>query len=347
MPASIVHMLIAREVRNRFRTGASLSGLPFPVDDPAYETCMNLGALGPDLPYYESVARGLKNLLLRQSDKPMGVDQWSYQMHSKAPNLFPLKMIEIIWKESSIEKEEWDEEDHRKFAFVCGYLTHMAADQIVHPVVNLIAGPYYKRGDAREKHRECEIFQDVFAYRRMVGDPDFRAGGFNQWCDISPGLGANAQVWLRYLLQKAFVEAHAVMPAEEEIEDWVDGLLTMLRLIDNVGPYVKAYEALARDGREKKRDNIDLVPPKDASEEKRAMCDEIVGNRRYVDFFEDAVELACVYVRAAMRIYDLDELDDDGRRRFTDVVSGADLSAPLAKDILEGARRALEAGGPR
>lgn len=341
MPASIVHMLIAREVLKRFRRGASADGLPFPADDPAYETTMNLGALGPDLPYYESMARGLKNLLLRQSDKPMGVDQWSYQMHSKAPNVFPLKMIEIIWKESSIEKAEWDEEDHRKFAFVCGYLTHMAADQIIHPVVNLIAGPYYKRGDAREKHRECEVFQDVFAFGQIYRDADFRAGGFNQWCDISPGLGANAQVWLRYLLQKAFVEAHAVMPAEDEIEDWVDGLLTMLRLIDNVGPYVKAYEALAKDSRAKEREYIDLAPPRDASEEKRAMYEEIVGKRRYMDFFEEAVELGCVYVKAALGVYDLDELDDHGRKRFTDVVSSADLSAPLEKDILRDARRAL------
>jgi hypothetical protein len=87
----------------------------------------------------------------------------------------------IIWKESSIEKNDWDEEDHRKFAFVCGYLTQVAADQIIHPVVNLIAGPYYKRWDARAKHRECEVYQDMFAFGEMVRDRDFRDGGFTAW----------------------------------------------------------------------------------------------------------------------------------------------------------------------
>ncbi len=246
-------------------------------------------------------------------------------------------MIEIIWKESSIEKKDWDEEDHRKFAFICGYLTHMAADQVIHPVVNLIAGPYYKRGDARKKHRECEIYQDVFAFREISKERDFRTGGFNSWCDIAPGSGDNAPVWLRYLLQKAFVEAHAVMPAGESIENWIDGILMILRLISRIGPYVTAYEALKDAGSEKKKVYIDLVPPGDSPDDLRAVCEAVIGRKRYMDYFREAVDLACVYVKAAMRIYDLDELADEDRARFKAVVRNADLSAPLERNLLSAA----------
>lgn len=341
MPASIVHILVAREVRRRIRFEPSLGCRSFLANLPEYETCMNLGALGPDLPYFASRLRGLFNLFFERSDKPMGVDQWSYQMHSKEPNVFPLKMIEIIWKESSIEKEEWDEEDHRKFAFVCGYLTHMAADQVIHPVVNLIAGPYYKRGDARRKHRECEVYQDVFAFGEIVKDRDFLSGGFNSWCDIAPESSHNAPVWLRYLLQKAFVEAHAVMPAGKSIENWIDGTLMVLRLIARFGPYVTAYHALKDPDSEKRKEYIDLVPPGDSPEDLLSMCREVIGRKRYMDFFREAVDLACVYVKAALRIYDLDELGDEDRAKFKAVVRNADLTAPLEGNLLSSALAAL------
>lgn len=341
MPASLVHMLVAREVRNRIRDDSSLGCRSFLANLAQYETCMNLGALGPDLPYFAGRFKGLFNLFFERSDKPMGVDQWSYQMHSKDPNVFPLKMIEIIWKESTIEKEDWDEEDHRKFAFVCGYLTHMAADQVIHPVVNLIAGPYYKRGDARKKHRECEVYQDVFAFSEIVKDRDFRDGGFNSWCDIAPASRHNAPVWLRYLLQKSFVEAHAVTPAGGRIENWIDGILMILRLIGRFGPYVTAYNALKDPHNEKRREYIDLVPPTDSSEEKHAMCREVFGRKRYMEFFRDAVDLACAYVTAALRIYDLDSLSDADREMFRDVVRNADLSAPLERDLLSSALAGL------
>ncbi|MGD0662479.1 MAG: zinc dependent phospholipase C family protein [Syntrophorhabdales bacterium] len=148
MPAGIVHMLVSRAVREGLSQGSE-ADKEFANILEKYANCMELGSLGPDLPYYESMIKGAMDMILKRSDKPMGVDQWSYQLHSKDPNVFPLKMIEITWKETALEKDEWDEDDHKKFAFICGYLTHVAADQIVHPIVNLIAGPYYKRGECR------------------------------------------------------------------------------------------------------------------------------------------------------------------------------------------------------
>jgi hypothetical protein len=334
-------MLVSRLARNRLSQVSQTREFAAEVLDKNHQY-MELGSLGPDLPYYESMVKGAMDLLLKRSDKPMGVDQWSYQMHSKDPNVFPLKMLEITWKETAIDVQAWDDEDRRKFAFACGYLTHMAADQIIHPLVNLIAGPYYKRGDAREKHRECEIWQDVFMFKSLratLGVSSFEDEKFASWCDLNTGFGANAPIPLRYLIQKAFVETHAVMPAEESIEDWVDGMLTVLRAISSIGPYQNAIKGMTS-GSSLYKEYIEFALPAKASDDTRTAYKRLAGHD-YTYLFERAVELATIYVRAAHFLYESDEIDDDLRRDLLSVVRNADLSAPLEKGILDSAKGAL------
>lgn len=46
-------------------------------------------------------------------------------------------------------------------SWLCGYVTHLLADSIIHPVVNAIVGPYlFNSGE----HRHCEMIQDVFIF---------------------------------------------------------------------------------------------------------------------------------------------------------------------------------------
>lgn len=349
MPSSIAHMLISRSVREELKKDKDPGMKKFAEEVLGKNgVFMELGALGPDLPYYESMAKGVLNLIFDKSDKPMGVDQWSYQLHAKDPNVFPLKMIEITWKETAMEKEDWEEDDFMKFAFICGFLTHMAADQIIHPVVSLLAGPYYKRGKAREKHRECEVYQDVFIYNELkerFGLKGFRREAFNEWCDIMPGLNLslsgsdNTPVWFRYLVQKSFIEAHAVAPSEDAIENWADGILIFLRSINNFGPFNQANSEFP-DG-EKFREYIKFetdITEQDFLRLKSAL----IGTKTYTDFFQDAVMLASVYVKAAWKIFESNLLDDAIREKFKSVVFNADLSSPLENNILKKAEAALE-----
>jgi hypothetical protein len=341
MPASIAHMLISRSVRTQLTEDSTVSKQFVEILN-SHATCMELGSLGPDLPYYESMMKGALDIILKRSDKPMGVDQWSYQLHSKDPNLFPLKMIEITWKETALEKEEWDEDDHGKFAFICGYLTHVAADQIIHPIVNLIAGPYYKRGDSREKHRDCEVHQDVFLFNNRFPDADLTTTKFNTWCDIASGFESNAPIWLRYLLQKSFVEAHAVMPPENSIENWIDGILTVLRVMDTFGPYTAAYKALKAGDMSGFEEYINFKRTSDSSKELTDTYSRMIGNYTYLDFFQKATDLAKIYVKAAHKIYQAEAIDDGVRKNFLGVVRNADLSAPLEDDISNKAQKALD-----
>lgn len=112
MPASIAHMLISKIVRKELQKELDTEFVSNVLNK--HEKYMELGSIGPDLPYYESMTKGAIDLLLKRSDKPMGIDQWSYQLHSKDPNVFPLKMIEITWKETDMEKDDREEDDFRE-----------------------------------------------------------------------------------------------------------------------------------------------------------------------------------------------------------------------------------------
>lgn len=165
------------------------------------------------------------------------------------------------------------------------------------------------------------MYQDVYRFDLNPPKQDLSEARLNEWCDLAPGFQDNAPIWLRYLLQKAFVEAHAVMPSEENIEDWLDGILTILRLVDNFGPYIKAYSALKAGV--------------------QAKFQEYVRGPQYDDYFQKAVELATIYVKAAYKIYSSEEIDDRIWHRFLSVVRNADLGAPLEQDVFEQARTAL------
>lgn len=324
MSASIAHMLISRRVREKLMKEGSYAEFCKVLEK--NKNYMELGSLGPDLPYYESMVKAGFNLLLDRSDKPMGVDQWSYQLHSKTPNIFPLKLIEIAWREANPEIDEWEEDDQQKFAFTCGFLTHIAVDQIIHPLVNKVAGPYYKGGDHREVHRECEVYQDVVSYRKVSNGNSLLDEKPNLWCDLNPGWGGNTPVWFRYFFQKAFVEAHAIMPSEENIEDWVDGILFTLRGLNNFGPYVKADRDFSNNG-------------EGSDSYKRFYRDP-----GYESFFQKAIDLSLIYVKTVFALYDIDHLSEDERSFFREVVQDADLSAPLQKDIYESAKKRFDQG---
>ncbi|WP_192499441.1 zinc dependent phospholipase C family protein [Skermanella pratensis] len=68
-----------------------------------------------------------------------------------------------------------------KFAFVCGFLTHMALDIVFHPWVYAVTGQYYdpdpvRRTDSQMRHRMVESWLDLLMLGRQgTGLADFEA----------------------------------------------------------------------------------------------------------------------------------------------------------------------------
>lgn len=344
MPANIAHMLIAHKALQKLKTkgAAELTEFAEMLDDTSkarnYKAYVNLGSIGPDLYYYRSMASSLKDMLVEGFVQAIGVTPWSYHLHSNRPNEFPLKLAEIMFSDMVREngKVKLDDDDIRKLAYIAGHLTHIAADQIIHPVVNTIAGPYYRQGTNRTKHRECEVFQDYFLYEEVYrleeksgAKYDFFKQDFRGWADCVRGLTTrNVELWFRYFLQRGFVETYGAGPSEDDIEDSVDNLLLTLRVCKKFGPYKKA----AKDYKKNK--------------ENSEMYQHYIKNVDYIKSYRLAVELAVIYLIALYEVYFvLKEGRDFTKRhkqRFLRIVSGADLSCPLEQNIFEKASGALK-----
>ena len=343
MPANVTHMLIAHKALQTLKAKGVDEFAEFAsmLDDTSrsknYKAYVNLGSMGPDLYYYAKLSSSIKDMLKEGFVQAKGVTPWTYHLHSYRPNEFPLKLIEIIFSDAVREKGDvkLDDDDIKKLAYIAGHLTHIAADQIIHPVVNSVAGPYYRRGQNRKKHRECEVFQDYFLYEEVYrleakrgAKYDFFRQDFRKWADCVRGLTTtNAEDWFRYFLQRGFVETYGACPSEEEIENSVDNLLLTLRACKQVGPYKKAAEDYDKNGQES------------------GMYIEYIKDVDYLKYYRLAVELAVIYLIALYEVYFIlkqgNDFADKHKKRFLSIVTDADLSCPLKHKIFEKACAAL------
>jgi hypothetical protein len=343
MPANITHMLIAHKALQKLKTKGIDEFTEFAEEldkdsrKENYKSYVNLGSLGPDLYYYSRLSSSVKDMLKEGFVQAKGVTPWSYHLHSHRPNKFPLKLVEIIFSDVIRKKGKVNlyEDDKRKLAYIAGHLTHIAADQIIHPVVNRVAGPYYREGKNRKKHRECEVFQDYFLYEEIYrleqksgSKYNFLKQDFHKWTDCIKGATTrNSEEWFRYFLQRGFVETYSNCPTEDEIENSVDNLLLTLRACQKFGPYKKADKEYQKN--------------KDGS----AMCKEYIKDVSYIQYYRLAVELAVIYLIALYEVYFVlkegKDFTDSHKKRFLSIVSDADLSCPLKQKIFEKARAAL------
>ena len=344
MPANVAHMLIAHKALKNLQEGKDkkLAGFARTLDNASgserYQAYMNLGSLGPDLYYYTSLAKGIKDILIDGYFQAKAVTPWAYHLHSNQPNVFVLKLIEIVFSDvvRQGKRVKLDVDDFRKLAYIAGHLSHIAADQIIHPLVNRIAGPYYKDGKNRKTHREAEVYQDYFLYQEVYRLEDksgaryeFFKQNFRRWADCVRGATLeNTKDWFRYFLQRGFIETYGTAPTEDEIENAVDGLLTTFRATKLVGPYKEADEEY----------NNGQNGPN---------FQKYVRRPKYLDYYKEAVELTGAYIEALYEAYRLlKEGKDfaDKSKWFLEVVSGADLACPLETGILKKAKAALTKG---
>jgi len=342
MPANIVHMLIAHKALQKLKEKGIAEFTQFAemLDDTSKRNSrayLNLGSIGPDLYYYAEIGKNIKDLITEKFVQAKGVTPWSYHLHSHQPNVFPLKLVEIMFSDVIRKngKTKLEDDDIRKLAYIAGHLTHMAGDQIIHPIVNSVAGPYYRSGKNRKKHRQCEVFQDFFLYEEVYRleeksgkTYDFLKQKFHKWADcVKRATTRNSEDWFRYFLQRGFIETYSTNPSEEQIENSIDNLLLMLRTCQMLGPYKEAAEDYRKNGYDK------------------GMCKQYIKDVDYVKYWRVAVELSVIYLIALYEVYYVlkegQDFTDQHKRRFRKIVSDADLSCPLKQNIFEKASSAL------
>ncbi|RJR46222.1 MAG: hypothetical protein C4576_11065 [Desulfobacteraceae bacterium] len=147
MPAGYAHLMITDKALARFCTDESVEkGLR----GVAYKRSqfVQLGCLGPDYPYLD----------LYRSSQKVWADHMHYDFTGDLQKSFARKLIELK------KSHQLTEGFVIPFCWTLGYISHVTADLVVHPVVEKIVGPY--EGNETE-HRQCEMIQDSFIYNKV------------------------------------------------------------------------------------------------------------------------------------------------------------------------------------
>jgi hypothetical protein len=109
---------------------------------------VHLGSVGPDYPYLD---------FLQPRQK-----LWADHMHYDFTGDLIVTIAEKLLKSS---RQGIDQDSFAiPFCWFLGYLSHVTADLVVHPIVENIVGPY---NGNETQHRHCEMIQDVFIYNKI------------------------------------------------------------------------------------------------------------------------------------------------------------------------------------
>ena len=105
MPANITHMLIAHKTLRTLKAKGVPEYKEFAnlLEDASgkknYKAYYNLGSLGPDLYYYGNMTSSVKDMLTEGFVQAKGVTPWAYHLHSHKPNVFPLRLVEVLFSD--------------------------------------------------------------------------------------------------------------------------------------------------------------------------------------------------------------------------------------------------------
>ena len=148
MAGTFTHWMIVEEALDKFnRLPNKHPYFPIILGNSHFVT---LGAVGPDFPYLSE----LKNNLLK-------LHSWADRMHYENTDEFVKYGIANLLK---LKEQNKQQDFEICLSWLCGYVTHLLADSIIHPVVNAVVGPYlFNSGE----HRHCEMIQDTFIFHEI------------------------------------------------------------------------------------------------------------------------------------------------------------------------------------
>ena len=113
-----------------------------------YSHFVQLGSVGPDYPYLDFF----------QPDQKKWADHMHYDSTGDLIKTVAAKLLKL-------SLPNMDEDEFMiPFCWALGYISHVTADLVVHPVVFDIVGPY--EGHEAD-HRYCEMIQDAFIYNKV------------------------------------------------------------------------------------------------------------------------------------------------------------------------------------
>ncbi len=145
-----------------------------------------LGAMGPDIPYMYNRTG------INSADKMPQLNWLADCFHAKKSNVVVTQFLETLATRANSELKD------ATYAFILGFLCHMAGDIMLHPYINSFAGAGDKHSITHpssgwvmgryEAHRYFELQHDVYLARTVYGAPNLDDGpgddNSNSWADF-------------------------------------------------------------------------------------------------------------------------------------------------------------------
>ncbi|MDH5757832.1 MAG: zinc dependent phospholipase C family protein [Nitrospinota bacterium] len=207
MAGTFTHWMVAEEAVKKFN--GSQSTKQTLAANLNFVLC---GAVAPDMPY-------LRNPVF---DKFIKTHNWGDRMHYEKSGDFVLCGIKNLGAPNLPEYPVL-------FSWLFGYVSHIIADTVVHPVVNATVGGTYRF--KADEHRHCELVQDSMIYQE-VKQADLTQSSYHHFLEQvseKPGKGKTInldicklrssvnQFWRKTLLDN---HSGAEGLKDDDIDDW-------------------------------------------------------------------------------------------------------------------------------
>jgi hypothetical protein len=256
MPSLFTHLILAEDLLEALPVGAGRHLLQ------AHREAYFLGSLAPDLPYFDMFHRW-KGMALGSVISPVGhaveskvaawlgwslpaADGWAERLH----NADTLRILR--------QWAAWARPHHGPlFALVCGMMTHVAADEALHPKVNQDSGASPDSAEGLRRHRELEINLDYVLLRsRGVTLEGLKLEGL---LELYLGRVGQNNEYLDAALKAAWIEAslasgdNAAM-TRGGLDGWSRGFSGAMRLLSHrLSPMEQQRQQFLRRGEEQWR----------------------------------------------------------------------------------------------
>jgi hypothetical protein len=244
MPGTFTHFIVVEQALDRYRERHG-NGNPLVITLEDQFPFALQGSIGPDYPF---VAERLPIAPAR--------GKWGARMHFENTGA----MVDLGLRGLSLRERE---DQRRCTAWLFGFASHLVADTIIHPVVNLAVGGIAQFTE--EDHGTCELTQDCWLFHHLKAHEIADCGYVDNLARCSdPRDGHKIHPAIRSFWSESLKAAHPSAPKSEldamDPDHWHEALLKLVPWAANPTPFSRHMGALAKLENRLYRRSVDLDP---------------------------------------------------------------------------------------
>lgn len=187
-----------------------------------------LGCLVIDFPYFDRFPLGVARYLLK---RPTAQSTWGDLLHKGNPAQGALAMLELSRAHHSRGQAR---EAQRVLAFLLGFVSHLAVDHALHPLVNRMARERARRlgRDVLHHHTEVEKFHSVLFHEERLGFDFMGRRELREHIEVDAA-AIHRDADLRRAYTTALLRTCGQEPSAELLRKWARGYAQYVWLVSS------------------------------------------------------------------------------------------------------------------